>query len=161
MKAMTPIKISKRASEYLDNSAREHVLVVHVRLGDYKSEQDFGMPGYQYYENAINLALATETFTEVWIFSDEISLAKRKLAISTGLFIRWVGDEELTTAETFEIMKSGKGFIIANSSFSWWAARLSRTKDPLVISPEPWFKNLKEPDNLVPLEWVRLDAYYE
>lgn len=161
MRSMIPIRISKLASEYLEDSAGKQVLVVHVRLGDYKSEQNFGMPGHQYYENAINLALSKEPFTQVWIFSDEISLAIRKINISTELPVRWIGDEELTTAETFEIMKSGNGFIIANSSYSWWAARLSHTKNPLVISPKPWFKNLKEPDNLIPSDWVRLNAYYD
>ena len=161
MKAMTPINISKLASEYLEDSEGKHVLVVHVRLGDYKSEQNFGMPSHQYYENSIKFALAKEPFTDVWIFSDEISLAKRKLSISTDLPVRWIGNEELTTAETFEIMKSGDGFIISNSSYSWWAARLSHAENPIVISPKPWFKNLKEPDNLIPSEWVRLNAHYE
>lgn len=161
MQGMVPKRISHRASELLRESSKKGILVVHVRLGDYKSEQDFGMPGDQYYKSAIKLAMETKVFTEIWIFSDEISLAKERLSISSELPIRWIGEENLSTSETFEIMKSGKGFVIANSSFSWWAARLSYSSEPLVITPDPWFKNLKEPDNLVPPQWLRLNAHYE
>jgi hypothetical protein len=74
--------------------------------------------------------------------------------------VTWFSDLDLSTAETFTVMRQGHGFIIANSSFSWWAARLSTAADPLVIAPKPWFKNLDEPDNLIPPEWVRIDANY-
>ena len=33
-------------------------------------------------------------------------------------------------------------FIIGSSSYSWWAAWLSQSKDKIVIVADKWFKNL-------------------
>jgi hypothetical protein len=52
-------------------------------------------------------------------------------------------------------MKNCKHHIIANSSFSWWAAWLAKSPEKIVISPIKWFVN-KEVKNLIPAEWISL-----
>jgi hypothetical protein len=48
-------------------------------------------------------------------------------------------------------------FIIANSSFSWWAAWLSPYPNKIVIGPEHWFNlEAKNPVDTLPDVWVRI-----
>ena len=133
-------------------------LIVHVRLGDYKVEKTFGLLQKSYYSDAIELALGKADFREIWLFSDEISHAREYIPSKYHHMIREVGDQRWSTSENLAIMSLGKGFIISNSTFSWWAAQLSDKPD-LVVAPSPWFKLEKEPQNLIPENWIRLPAH--
>jgi hypothetical protein len=53
------------------------------------------------------------------------------------------------------VMRHCKHHIIANSSFSWWAAWLSENPDKVVIAPKRWFAQIEAPDT-VPADWLRL-----
>jgi hypothetical protein len=161
MKAISIRHISKAVIDVLNQAQDKKILVIHIRLTDYLSETNFGTLNSAYYSEALSLALELRSFSDIWVFSDDVELAKKRIPLEVDLPLTWFSDLELSTAETFTVMRQGQGFIIANSSFSWWAARLSLTAHPLVITPKPWFKNLNEPDNLIPPDWVRIDANYD
>ena len=54
-------------------------------------------------------------------------------------------------------MSLSKVIIIANSSFSWWAAKTGIKKE-LVIAPSPWFKTLESPTYLIPNSWYQIKS---
>ena len=47
--------------------------------------------------------------------------------------------------------------IIANSSFSWWAAYLNKQNDKIIIAPKKWYANSERNTNdLIPSQWIRI-----
>jgi hypothetical protein len=70
----------------------------------------------------------------------------------------WISPPIGTDAtESLVLMSFGKAIITANSSFSWWAA-VSGNRTKKVIAPIPWFKNLDEPKDLIPGNWLRIKS---
>jgi superfamily I DNA and/or RNA helicase len=58
--------------------------------------------------------------------------------------------------EHLVLMIACKHFIIPNSTFSWWAAWLSRNENKIVVVPKKWFNNDINTDDLIPAAWIRL-----
>lgn len=131
----------------------EKPLIVHIRLGDYKNENLFGIPSTEYYISAIQRLFNSDKYGKIWIFSDEPDLAFELFGSAIPNEVRWIHNEGESAAQTLEIMRHGKGYVIANSTFSWWAAFLSYTADPEVIAPDPWFRHLDNPKDLLPPTW--------
>ena len=151
----------------------KEILVVHFRLGDYLNEKKFGILGWDYYRSCIELAFAKVRYEEIWIFSNDIQLSRKlyedRISNLIGLIsnnnhsveTEWFGEDEFSLFESFELMRQGTGFIIANSSFSWWAACTSVNESENVFCPKPWFKYIPEPTLLVPKNWVRISSHFE
>jgi hypothetical protein len=134
-------------------------IVLHIRLGDYLNEVNFGITSPEYLNKSLDEIYSRTGEVRIWGFSDEPEKAI-EIAKSAGISIsEWVSPELLTSAETLQLMREGSGFILANSTFSWWAASLRRDKSAPVVAPEPWFKNMDEPRDLVPNEWIRIKAF--
>lgn len=148
-----------RVETYRKLAESERPLIVHIRLGDYVSEGGFGIPRTEYYEEALLQQFNSNIYGSIWLFSDE---PRKAIEIFPSQFkenIRLI-EENFSSAETLEVMRFGKGYVIGNSTFSWWAAYLSYTNDCRVIYPYPWFKTLSDPKNLIPEEWVPVNAYF-
>jgi hypothetical protein len=145
--------------EYLTNqSLAETPLVVHLRFGDYLKEKDFGIPSSQYYAKAISEIQSRRKFGSIWVFSDDLRMAKEKLKLDNEVPIRWINSVDNSVVSTIQAMRLGYGYVIANSSFSWWAAFLTQHIEAEVIAPKPWFMNLASPSELIPPNWSEIDA---
>ena len=144
---------------YKELAAKENPLVVHVRLTDYRGEDKFGIPHLSYYHDAVTELWKSGEYKSIWLFSDEPQSALDRIPRELQGFIRSFGDVENCIVKTLEVMRLGKGYVIANSSFSWWGARLSMTSEPVVVAPKPWFNKLKEPDLLIPPGWNRFNGW--
>ena len=153
-----PKHVSKLFIDLKKVSEAEEVLAVHIRRGDYKSEESFGLLTREYYAQCIDELMATSRFTSIWIYTDSPDEIQEYLPPQYSNYVFLVPGE-LTSAETFELMRTAKGYVIANSTFSWWAAYLSYSKSPLVYAPKPWFKTIEEPVLLIPQHWERRDGH--
>jgi hypothetical protein len=113
--------------------------------------------GPNYYKNALIEIREAGITGPVWVFSDDIDSAKRVLDLPLDENINWVvAPKETDPAEELAIMQFGGAHIIANSTFSWWGAYLSKSTK-LVIAPGSWFKGQREPLDLIPPDWKRIE----
>lgn len=159
------VRIIPSASEFSQELAHfkalgeiEKPLVVHVRLGDYLVEGGFGTLDLKYYQKAIDKALASGDFGSIWLFSDQPELAISRIPNLGNIEIRVMPEFHDSVASTFELMRFGRGYVIGNSTFSWWGAMLSYEENPIVIYPNPWFKSLDSPLELIPPHWLPMET---
>jgi glycosyltransferase involved in cell wall biosynthesis len=147
-------------SNYFQNELKDVLvdrpIIIHVRLGDYAKEKKFGIPTYEYFNQAFEYLKITDDKRKIWIFSNQPEIALSLLPESITTEIRIVRNDQLSTGETLELMKYGSDYIISNSTFSWWGAFLRKDKTARVIAPQPWFKSLPSSEHLCPEDWVRI-----
>jgi hypothetical protein len=147
---------SKVLEKYVAQSNKEQPLIVHYRLTDYLYEENFGVPSIDYYEEGIKLLWEQGDYKRIWVFSDDIARARQLFPRQFEQHAVFISEPEASTAEIFQIMRLGHGYVIANSSYSWWAASLARETNVKVISPEPWFSGSDNPKKITPPDWVTL-----
>ena len=131
--------------------------MIHVRLGDYENEKDFGVLNSNYYKTAIQSLAKSKSSLDILLFSDEPESAIKKLPISVLDKVIVVEVKGVSAAETLELMRKCKNFVIANSSLSWWGAYLSESVNKIIIAPTPWFVNAPYPKFLIPKEWTLIN----
>lgn len=134
---------------------RKSPIIVHVRRGDYKAESTFGLPGVIYYRKSLEFLDNTLSNHPIWVFSDEVEEARRILDWIPEDRVKYISDVDNSAAASLMAMRLGCGYVIANSTFSWWGAFLSRSENPLVVAPDPWFTGQDEPPILIPSKWIR------
>jgi hypothetical protein len=132
---------------------RGNSICVHVRRGDYLKTA-FGLCSPEYYKNAA--AVMRERVgndATFFVFSDDLPWCRDQLPIKDPAFIE--GNEDDPVSELC-LMAACRHHIIANSTFSWWAAWLGRHEQQVVIAPEPWISTESHCPDLIPLGWTKL-----
>lgn len=157
LSAIKPKVIGPELEQLIELAKIIKPIVLHVRLGDYLAESNFGLISESYYNNAIKHFSELSPEKEIWVFSDDIEMTKNKYHFQSDKITRWIDFIDDSDQSTFELMRYGYGYILGNSTFSWWSAFLSHENDVEVIAPKPWFLGLPEPKELIPLSWLRMD----
>jgi hypothetical protein len=135
-------------------------VAVHIRHGDYlndpKTNEYHGTCSEQYYQKAIDEIRKTVTDPIFYLFSDDPEWINDNFEVD-GINMKIGTDSKLSPQEELVLMSKCKHNIIANSSFSWWAAWLNQNDDKIVIAPTPWVD--KEPNphkNIIPESWIQI-----
>ena len=76
------------------------------------------------------------------------------------LDIEWINQVDNSDYATWQLMRNGCAYVVGNSSYSWWAARLSKCSDDMVIFPKPWFSSANYPREISPRSWKACDAHF-
>ena len=163
-KKMMNLRIAKPSRQFLalqEIAKKEKPIVVHIRLGDYLTEESFGVPSITYYRQGIEFLIGSRPKTAIWLFSNDPDEAIKKIPESYLDRVFLVPPDGLSSAETLELMRNGCAYVIANSTFSWWGAMLSYSTDSEVVIPTPWFKSSIAPNTIYPKSWTKISADYE
>jgi hypothetical protein len=124
---------------------------VHVRRGDYRLNPHIHpMCSSGYYRTAMDLFEGDVSFI---ITSDDIPWCKNHLRGSRCHFPEF--QDEL---DDMLVLASCDHNIIANSSFSWWAAFLNRNRGKRILAPKVWFGpgGPRDTQDLIPPAWMLL-----
>jgi hypothetical protein len=136
----------------------ERPVIVHIRLGDYLLEKKFGIVTTGYILEALTSMGLHLDNRQIWVFSDQIKLASSIVPPKLSDRIVWVSEIDSDPLATMSIMRLGTGYVIANSSFSWWAARSKQILESPVYCPRPWFSGAETPRDLLPTHWIQVDS---
>ena len=159
-----PGLLSPTTLSWLETIARTPDSVfVHVRRGDYVSDrrtaQAHGVCPPAYYARALNVLRQRRGDAPLYLFSDDLDWAQNHLPLQgwsvTALDAsRWERPELVDLAE-FELMRRCRHGVLANSSFSWWAAFLAEAPGAVIIAPKQWF-SWGAPQALYGPDWLLL-----
>jgi hypothetical protein len=138
---------------------------VHFRRGDYKVKQQFHpiMP-YEYYDSAMDmLPLNFLESSHVMYFCEEEDRADvdemmNKLREKYNFAEMTCVDHALPDWKQLLLMSLCQVNIVANSSFSWWAAFLNDHPNKTVICPTTWFGTAMSCNttDMCPADWIRI-----
>jgi hypothetical protein len=151
----------------LSNEILANIISMHFRIGDYKKIQEYHpLATYEYYERSLEYIREkkpSEIFT-IYYFCEDTdiddvlpTIQKLQTKFSDYKFER--GIKELADWEQMLLMSCCHYNIIANSSFSWWAAYFNFWQDKIVCYPSLWFGPIANNDtkDLCPLTWVKIN----
>lgn len=149
-------KPNKEIGEYMDDKyaqlfdANKTLCGVHVRRGDYLKLPDYHYNLEKEYYQGIMKAYSGHYV----IFSDDIDWCKDNLTAPLITFI----DSGKDIVDFF-LMTKLHNWIIANSSFSWWASYLGKKKGSMIFAPpkHKWFGEKKRHlnvDDLYMDDWI-------
>lgn len=132
-------------------------VAMHIRRGDYISNINannfHGFLGFDYYRRSIELIKKKNSNLKFFIFSDDIQWCKNKFYGDEFIFIECSDNNEILE---MKLMSECNHFIIANSSFSWWPAFLSRSLHKIIICPKKWTLMKTNFKDLLPEEWIKI-----
>ncbi|GHF33941.1 alpha-1,2-fucosyltransferase [Seohaeicola zhoushanensis] len=130
---------------------------LHVRRGDYLTTGAHGTCDAAYYNAALaHILEGLDGTPTVFVFSDDPAWARDNLPLPCErVVVDFNGPE--ADYEDMRLMSLCRHNIIANSSFSWWAAWLNANPDRRVAAPARWFADpkLSNPD-LLPQGWTAI-----
>ena len=136
----------------------EDYVSIHVRRGDYVQYAGSFPPLTMDFISKAMFEQSVRGNVKFKVFSDDIEWCKQNVN----------GDYEINFSEgrnelqDLSLMASCGHHIIANSTFSWWAAYLGHNPDRVVITPsaQTWFgptSGVKRPVvDLLPKEWIQI-----
>lgn len=139
-----PIKLPKTLHDIMKD---KNTVSIHVRKGDF-TKLSIDISYRNYYTDAINFIKQKVDNPFFLIFSDDIEWVKNNMEIEGDKI--YISEMGLNDYEEFTIMKHCLHNIIANSTFSYWAAYLNSNEDKIVICPKNW------KTNIIPSDWISL-----
>lgn len=137
-------------------AARQHChIAVHIRGGDYFNAGTYEKIGSicteQYYHNCFQRTEADIDAPVYYVFTNDREWAEYLLRGRFYIIIDW--NNGLDSWKDMVLMSSFHRLIIANSTFSWWAAWLGKCE--MVLCPEVFVKGDPQSDIYLP-EWVKI-----
>lgn len=131
-------------------------VALHLRRGDYCRPENaiLQVCTPAYYARAAAAVAAAHPEATLFVFSDDIGWARENLG-TAGLPAVYMprGD----AAGDLALMQLCRGFVLSNSTYSWWAQYLAPAADRMVWAPGRWYAHTKQTALYQPY-WRRIET---
>ena len=139
-------KLTRENESYLEAILHKESVGVHIRRGDYLEADELygGICTDEYYRKAMEEMKRQAPGCHFFLFTNDVPWARRNMAGEGVTIVE--GNEEAPGSMDMFLMSRCKHNIIANSSFSWWAAWLNENPEKRIIAPARWVNGRDMPD---------------
>lgn len=149
--------LSERNKMTIDDICASNSVSVHIRRGDYLTcdnpEIFCGICNAAYYEKAMSFIKKKIQSPRFYFFSDAPEWVKENFHEEDMVVVDWNKGEN--SYFDMYLMSHCKAMILANSTFSFWAAQ-SNKKSSVILCPPRWFNAEIQPDITMP-GWIRIE----
>lgn len=132
---------------------------VHVRRGDYvspKNQSIYHQANEAYYRAAMGCIRERVPHARFFFFSDDPGWVKAELMPCLGPMTVVSHNAGKAAANDMRLMMHADHHIIANSTFSWWAAWLNDKPQKTVVAPRHWYVDENRGADILPQDWIRI-----
>ena len=148
----------KLVQKHLNLIKNKNSVAIHIRRGDYlnnpKARYFHGILGENYYKKSISFIKKKVKNPTFFIFSDDIELVKKNHPFFNNK--KYIFTDTKSSINDLYLMSNCKHFIIANSTFSWWGAWLSKNKHKIVCAPKRWVRARISTPDIIPENWIKI-----
>lgn len=156
--------LDDRNAKIIQDIDASNSVSLHVRRGDYlkgKNHEMFGdIATVDYYRNAIARVIVESDRLgkppRFFVFSDDITWCRENLDISNAMFVS--GNSGRDSWKDLVLMARCRTNVIANSTFSWWAAWLNDHPSKQVLCPTRFVNNEVPGESIYPPQWQRVQG---
>jgi Glycosyl transferase family 11 len=148
---------SKLPAQYLDEINNKPTVAIHIRKGDYLevgNAKVYVDQPLEYYVQAVKHMENLASGCQYLVFSDDMDWVTANL----NLPVKWqpVIDSTCSDVQVLMLMSKCRHQIIANSTYSWWAAWLNPNEGKHIIAPQKWFADGRDTSDLIPENWIKI-----
>lgn len=138
----------------------ENSIAIHIRRGDYLRlpiiSDWHGVLGIDYYSAALEIITTEIPDAKLYYYSDDPEWVQQELMpLYPGTIVSNIISKN--HYHDFYLIQCCKHQVVANSSFSWWAAWLNPNPNKIVIAPKKWFNRAPfDTKDIIPPSWIRI-----
>lgn len=146
--------LQRNRTGLIDALQQPNSVAVHVRRQDYLTHPAFQVCDHSYFDAAIHRMRAKIPDARFFIFSDDPDWCRGQFTGADQLVVDTFPDSR-NPLHDLHLMGQASHHIIANSTYSWWAAWLANHPEQQVLMPNRWYAR----DIHAPIEEKRCDRW--
>ena len=131
---------NKEYNILVDLINKSNSVSIHVRRGDYYLARElsfFGILSAEYYKRAVDFIGNNIESPRFFLFTDDENLNINEFcSLANSINVSKLVNNDIME---FNLMRLCKYNIIANSTYSWWAAFLNQYSGKIMIRPSKWY----------------------